>query len=318
MDGSRPPDPEAPRPYAPEAACDAPPARAPRPGVGRLLKDTWRQWTAHDAARLGAALAYYTVFSIAPVLVIAVSVASAFFGEEAVRGELAAQLRGLLGETAAAAVQEIVARTEMGGGSGLAAVVGILALFLGATSVFVELRGALNTMWDVRPQQVTGVLATIRARVTSFALVLAIGFLLLVSLALSAALTALGQALSGLLDVAPWVLVVANEALSLVVIALLFAMTYKWLPDAKIAWGDVAVGAFATSALFTVGKLAIGQYVGDSGIATTYGAAGSPVVLLVWVYYSAQLVLFGAEFTQVWARARGSRCERGGSREPDG
>jgi membrane protein len=192
-------------------------------------------------------------------------------------------------------------------GGGLAGIVGAVTLLAGATSVFVGLRTALNRMWDAHPQRASGMLAWIRGQALSFAMVLAVGFLLLVSLVLSAALSALQRFVEGGIEV-PFAVQAANLLTSLAVITLLFATIYKYLPDTQISWSDVGVGAFATAVLFTIGKFLIGEYLGNSSLASTYGAAGSLVVLLVWVYYSAQIVLFGAEFTHVWAVRRGSRC----------
>jgi membrane protein len=272
-----------------------------------MVKTSWKEFNDDHADRIGAAIAYYTVFSIAPIVVIAVVVAGAVFGEDAARGEMSRQLAGLLGPEAARGVEAVVNHTNQKGGGTLATVIGIATLVLGASSVFVQLQGALNAMWDVKPENGKGVMAMVRARALGFAMVVGLGFLLLVSLVLSAVLSGLGGLLERWLDVPAVVLQLANQGISLVVITTLFAMMYKFLPDTKIQWKDVAVGAFATAVLFTIGKFAIGQYLGNSSVASAYGAAGSLVVLLVWVYYSAQIFLFGAEFTQVYARRRGSQ-----------
>lgn len=271
-----------------------------------LVKETWAEFQADDVSRMGAALAYYTVFSVAPIFVMAVAVAGAVFGEEAATGKLYSQLEGLLGDTAAAAVQSIVQDADRAGGGAVATVVGVVTLLLGASSVFVQLRGALNRMWGVVPRKAATLWATVRARLMSIALVFAMGFLLMVSLVASAVIAGLETWLSGLLPFPPFLLELVNQLVSLGVLTLLFAVIYKYLPDTKIDWSDVWAGSVATAALFTIGKFAIGQYLGRSSIASSYGAAGSLVVLLVWVYYSAQLVLLGAEFTQVYARSRGS------------
>ncbi|MFZ5476963.1 MAG: YihY/virulence factor BrkB family protein [Myxococcota bacterium] len=272
-----------------------------------MLKTTWREFSDDHAERIGAALAYYTVFSVAPIVVIAVVVAGAVFGEDAARGEMSRQLVGLLGPTAARGVEDIVNHTTRSGGGTVASIVGVATLLLGATSVFVQLQSALNAMWDVKPERGKGLLGMLRSRALGFTMVVALGFLLLVSLVMSALLSGVGGLLEQWLDVPAVALQLANQGISLAVVTLLFALVYKFLPDAKIAWGDVWVGAAATAAMFTLGKFAIGTYLGNSSVASAYGAAGSLVVLLVWVYYSAQIVLFGAEFTQVYARRRGSQ-----------
>lgn len=271
----------------------------------KLLKQTASEFSDDNASRIGAALAYYTVFSIAPIVVVAVSVAGFVFGEEAARGQLSAQLDSLLGAQAADMVETMVENTDKSGGGVFATVAGLVTLLLGASSVFVQLRGALNAMWDVKPQK-TGIVAAILTQALSFAMVVSLGFLLMVSLVVSALLSGLSGWIETWLDIPGAALQVVNQGISLVVITVLFAMVYKFLPATKIAWGDVFVGALATAVLFTLGKFAIGQYLGHSSVASTYGAAGSLVVLLVWVYYSAQLILFGAEFTQVYARHSGS------------
>lgn len=270
-----------------------------------LLKQTASEFSDDNASRIGAALAYYTVFSIAPIVVVAVSVAGLVFGEEAAQGQLSTQLDTLLGAQAADMVETMVQNTNKAGGGVFATVVGLVTLVIGASSVFVQLRGALNAMWDVKPEK-TGIVAAILTQALSFAMVVSLGFLLMVSLVVSALLSGLAGWIETWLDVPAVVLQVVNQGISLAVITVLFAGVYKFLPATKIAWSDVFVGALATAVLFSIGKFAIGQYLGHSSVASTYGAAGSLVVLLVWVYYSAQLILFGAEFTQVYARHSGS------------
>ena len=297
----------------------APPLPPPSPQDRRLwtmLKRTWKEYNADNGARIGAALAYYTVFSIAPILVIAVAVVGAIFGEAAAQGELSNQLQGLLGPEAAQVVESLVRRTDRAEGGTLAAIVSFAALVLGATSVFVVLQNALNEMWAVPPRPHKGIVELLRKRLMSFAMVLVVGFLLLVSLVLSAVLAALSGWARTWATVPPVVLALTDQATTLIVVSTLFALLFKMLPDARINWGDVWVGALVTALAFMVGRFLIGQYLGNSGIASTYGAAGSFVVLLVWVYYSAQIVLLGAEFTQVWARARGSLRFRGEDRPP--
>lgn len=274
--------------------------------IWKLIGETFTRWNDDKAPRLGAALSYYTLFSLAPILIIVISLAGIIFGREAVQGQLIHQLSGLVGQTSAEMIQEIVRNSSKPAASVVATIVGIATLLVGATGVLVELQDALNTIWGVKPKPGRGIMGMLKDRLLSFALILGVGFLLLVSLVISAGLAALSNFLHGLPGItALW------SALSFVisfgVITVLFMMIYKVLPDVKIAWSDVWVGAAVTSLLFTLGKFLIGLYLGQSGFSSTYGAAGSIVILLVWVYYSSQLIFFGAEFTQVYANYFGTR-----------
>jgi membrane protein len=271
-----------------------------------LLKEAGADWLDDEAPRLGAALAYYTLFALAPLLVVAISIAGLAFGQEAAQGRLVTELSGVVGASGAEAVNALIENRRKPATGILASVVGLATLLLGATGAFVELRSGLNRVWEVKTPQ-SGFWGLVRDRLAAFALVLAVGFLLMASLVVSAALTAAGGLLARFVS-HPVVLVqAANAALSLVVITALFALIFKLLPDARVAWGDVWIGAAMTSALFTLGKFAIGLYLGQGGLTSTYGAAGSVVVLVVWVYYFAQIFYFGAELTQAYARAHGSR-----------
>jgi membrane protein len=274
----------------------------------RLCKETVSEWTNDNAFRLSAALAYYTLFSMAPLVVVAVGIAGLVFGEEAVRGQIFDQLRGLVGDQSAAAVQTAVAAAAVKSSGRLASVVGILTLLLGSSAVFVELQDALNTIWDAKPPPGAGVWALARKRLLSLAMVVVIGFLLLVSLALSAVLNLVGAYLGGILPVPALVLEAANFVVSFLVTALLFGSIFKVLPDVPINWSDVTIGALATAAMFTLGKSLIGVYLGRTVVASAYGAAGSLIILLLWIYYSALILFLGAEFTQVYARAHGSHA----------
>ncbi len=271
-----------------------------------LIKAAAKEWSDDNAPRLGAALAYYTLFSLAPMLIVAIAVAGAVFGDEAARGQIVGQLQGLVGVDGGHAIQAMLESARKPTSGVIATVVGLAAFLFGATGAFAELQGALNTVWNVIPKPGRGIKGVIRDRLLSFGMVLAIGFLLLVSLVLSAGLAALGKVMGGFMP--GWVVLgqILNIAVSFGVVTLLFAMIYKVLPDVRLAWSDVLIGAAFTSLLFTVGKLAIGLYLGKSTTASAYGAAGSLVVLLVWVYYSSQILLFGAEFTQVYADRYGS------------
>lgn len=272
-----------------------------------LLRETVGEWYADKAPRLGAALSYYTVFSLAPVLIVAVAVAALFLGADAAEGKIVEQLRGLLGRDAAAVVQSVLKNASRHEGGVLATVIGVGILLIGATGVMVELQDALDTVWKVVPKPGQAVKTLIRGRLLSLALVISLGFLLLVSLVMSTALAAVGGWLT---DLAPeWAVVgfIFNEGVSFLVIALLFALIFKVLPDARVSWHDVWIGSLVTSLLFHVGKFLIGLYLGRATVASAFGAASSLAVLLVWVYYSAQIVLLGAEFTRVYANRFGSR-----------
>jgi membrane protein len=259
-----------------------------------------------NAGRLGAALSYYTLFSLAPLLIVAIAVAGLVFGQDAAQGQIVAQLQGLVGEAGARAVQDMIENSRQPAAGVVATVVGVLTLLLGATGAFAELKSALNIVWDVEDQG-GGILGLLRGRLWAFAMVLAVGFLLIVSLVISAALTAADPLLERA-GVPAGLMHLVNGAASLLVITVLFALLFKYLPDTHVAWRDVWVGAFLTSALFTIGKLAIGLYLGRSSVASVYGAAGSVVVLIVWVYYAAQIFFFGAEVTQAFAHRHGSRA----------
>ncbi len=270
-----------------------------------LLKETFAAWSEDKVPRLGAALAYYTTFSLAPLLLIVVGVAALVFGEEAAQGRIVEQISGLVGEKGAEAIQAMLQSASEETSSGVvAAIVGVVALLFGASGVFGELQDALNTIWGVKPKPGRAILGAIKDRFFSFAMVLAIAFLLLVSLVVTAALAAVGKFGSGLIPEA--FLQALNLAVSLGVVTLLFAMIFKILPDVRIAWRDVWIGAFATAVLFTVGKSLIGLYLGKSAVGSAFGAAGSLVIVLVWIYYSAQILFLGAEITQVHARHYGT------------
>ena len=272
-----------------------------------LLKAAFAEWLDDKAMRLGAALAYYTVFSISPLLLIMISIAGLVFGKEAARGQVMSELQNLLGGDAAQAMEAMILNARRPATGILSAVVGVLVLLLGASGVFGQLQEALNTAWKVEPKRRRGIVGLIRDRFLSFTMVLGVGFLLLVSLVLTAWISAGTRYVGGFVPALAYVTETLYLLLSFCVITILFAMIYKFLPETEIEWRDVWVGAAITSLLFTVGKFAIGFYLGRSGIASAYGAAGSLVVLLVWVYYSAQIFLFGAELTQVYACRHGSR-----------
>jgi membrane protein len=272
----------------------------------RLIKETIAEWNEDNVPLLAAALAYYTVFSLAPLLLIAIAIAGSIFGEEAARGEIIGQIQGFVGKDGAEAIQAMIenARQPDSGGT-VATVVGVVILLFGASGVFGQLQAALNTIWGVKPKPGRNVKNFIQSRFLSFAMVLVIGFLLLVSLLLSAILVAIANYFGNLLPGFVFVAQLLNFSISFGVITLLFASIYKFLPDVKIPWKNLWIGAGVTALLFNFGKYLIGLYLGNSSISSTYGAAGSLVVILIWVYYSAQILLIGAEFTQVYSKYRG-------------
>jgi membrane protein len=272
-----------------------------------MLKESYREWSEDKASRLAAALAYYTAFSVAPLLLIAISIAGLVFGRTAAEGQVYGQLQGLLGPDAAATIQTAIAQSESTGASTISALIGLAMLVWSASNVFSQLQDALNTIWEVQPDPNAGMTATVKRRVLSMTMVLGIGFLLLVSLVLSAGLSVVGNLVQELLPGGPFLWQIVNFGVSFGVVTLLFAAIYKVLPDVEIAWSDVWIGAAVTALLFTIGKLLIGLYLGYATVGSTFGAAGSLLVFLVWVYYSAQILFFGAELTQVYARRYGSR-----------
>jgi membrane protein len=275
-----------------------------------LARNTVEGFIADEAMTRGAAIACYAMFSIAPLLVVAVAIAGLAFGEEAVRSAVAEQLRALVGREGAEAVQAMERGVGEGGGApsstGVPALVSIGVLLVTASGVFAELQGALNAVWKAQPKAVT-LSYLLRARALSIGLVAATGFLLLVSLLASAALAALWAWVGGMLPAAVALLGALGFLVSFALTAALFAAIYKVLPDRRLEWRDVAVGAVGTTALFPAGKALIGWYIGGSGMARSYGAAGALVVVLLWVYYSAQVFLLGAEFTRAWAGLEGSK-----------
>ena len=277
--------------------------------VWNLGRDSVDGWLRHNVARTGAALAFYTVFSLAPVLLLSIAIAGFFFGDQAARGEIVAQIRGLIGTTGANAIQAILQNVNRPGAGIIATLVSVVTLFIGANTALAELKAGLDQIWDVPSEKRQGFWYFIRTRVLSAGLILALGFLLLVSLVISAAMTALERVWHGE-QVVSLVVGWLNVAFSFGLVVVLFGTIYKVLPSVRIAWRDVFVGAVVTALLFTVGKFAIGAYLGNSTIAGTYGAAGSVVLLLVWVYYSAQIFLLGAEFTRSYAYQLGSFCPK--------
>jgi membrane protein len=279
-----------------------------------ILKEAALNWSRHKDARQGAALAYYSVFSIGPLIIIAISVAGLVFGREAVNGEVAASIKGMLGDTGANAVQAMLADAGRPRQGRLASLLGTGGLVVAAIGIVVQLKDALNIVWEVEESPAGGVWQFLRSYVVSLAAVLALGFLLLTSMIITAALAAFAHYASAYVQ--EWVLHLVSTVVSFSVVSVLFAMMFKWLPDAPVDWYDVWFGAIVTAALFELGKSAIGFYIGKQGLESTYGAAASIMVVLIWVYYSAQIVLLGAEVTHSFAMHQGSIGRQGGEPAP--
>jgi membrane protein len=273
----------------------------------RILSDTLSDWIKHNASSLGAALSFYTLFSIAPILVIAMAVAGSIFGPHVAETRVLDQMRALLGEAGAAAMQSLLSSAHQSGLKGVAAALGVVTLLVGATSVFGELQNTLDYIWKSPQKDSVVWWRILRSRILSVGLILGVGFLLMVSLLFSAALAALGAWFGSFM--AQWrvILPALDLVLSLGLTTVLFAMIYKYVPREQIAWGDVWIGGLVTACLFSAGKLLIGLYLGRSSLSSAYGAAGSIMVLLLWIYYSAQIFLLGAEFTHVFTYTFGSR-----------
>jgi membrane protein len=276
-----------------------------------VAKEAAGNWSSHKDSRQGAALAYYSVFSLGPIIVIAIAVAGFFFGRDAVSGQVASSIKDTLGDTGAKAVQAMLADAGRPREGLLATVLGLGTLLFAAIGVVVQLKDALNTVWEVSETPGHGIWHFMRSYVVSTAAVLALGFLLLVSLIVTAGLAAFGKYAAPHMQ--EWLLHLISVLVSVSVISLLFAMMFKWLPDAAIDWYDVWLGAIVTAVLFEVGKSAIGFYIGKQGLDSTYGAAASIIVVLIWVYYSSQIILMGAEVTQAFAKHRGSIKKREGA-----
>ena len=272
-----------------------------------LLKETYSEWAEDKASRLAAAIAYYTAFSMAPLIILTLVILGLFFQSDVAQDYLMDQITSMVGPDGAIVFQDIMQNASRPSGLTAAAVIGIATLLFGASGVFGALQDAMNTVWGVAPKPGRGLWGMIESRFLSFTMVLGLGFLLLVSLVLSAALTALGEFVAGYFQEYVIIGQILNFLISFGFVTLLFAMIFKVLPDVEIAWSDVWMGAVVTAFLFTVGKFVIGLYLGQQSFGSTYGAAGSILIVLLWIYYSAQILLMGAEFTQVYARRFGSR-----------
>lgn len=272
-----------------------------------LCTESIRRWNDDYAQSMGAALAYYAMFSIAPLLLIVISLTGIFFGSEAIRGEIFSQLRGLMGDDGALAVQQLLESVSQPEKSLLATLIGAIVLTIGATTVFGELQDDLDRIWKVPVREKeAGLWRLLRSRILSFGMILGIGFLLLVSLIFNAVLAALSKWWAPIFGEWATVASISNFIISFLMVTAMFALIYKFMPRARILWSDVIVGSLVTALLFTIGKTLIGIYLGESGVASGYGTAGSLIALLIWVYYSAQIFLLGAEFTKIYAERHGS------------
>lgn len=267
------------------------------------LKQTYTSWSDHNAPRLGASVAFYSILSFAPLLLLITAIIGLVFGNESAHGALVNEAKQVIGQHGAETVDSLLKNAQKPASGTFASIIAFITLLFGASGVFTELQDALNIMWDATKQQASGFMGMIKQKLFSFGMVLSVGFLLLVSLLLSSALAFVGKAFGQVVSLPAPVLELLNFVVSLVVITALFALMFKYVPDAKVAWRDVIVGAIGTALLFTIGKFVLGIYLGKASPGSTYGAAGSLVAVVVWIYYSAQIFFFGAEFTHVYAVA---------------
>lgn len=276
-------------------------------GVWEVLKDSFSGFSDDKVTKLSGSLAYYTVFSMGPLLVVIISLCGLFLGQEAVEGKIYAQLAGFVGADTAASLQTIIKNASLAGKSRIAAIIGGITLLLGATTVFAEIQDSINSIWGLKPKPKRGWLKMLQNRFLSFSVIISLGFLLLVSLGVTALIDGFSERLKAHFpDVTVVVFYIVNLLITLVVITTIFGVIFKVLPDAKIKWKDVTVGAVITALLFMLGKFAISVYISKSNVGSTYGTAGSLVVLLLWVYYSSIILYFGAEFTKAYAVKFGS------------
>lgn len=276
--------------------------------VWKSLKDAFKGFGDDKVTKLSASLAYYTGFSLAPLLVVIIAICGFFFGQEAVQGSIDNQIQSFIGADAAKQIQEMIKNAAVSGKGTMATIIGVITLLIGATSIFGEVQDSINSIWGLKLKAKVGIMKTIQTRLLSFGLIASLGFLLLVSLAATAVVEGLGARLKDALpDVTVIVFYIINLVLTLSVTTVLFAVIFKVLPDAKMKWKDVWPGAIATSLLFLLGKFAISLYISKSNLGSTYGAAGSLAVIFVWIYYSAIILYFGAEFTKAYAVNKGAR-----------
>ncbi len=271
-----------------------------------LLKITFKEWSEDDAPRLAASLSYYTAFSLAPLLLVILALLSFFFGDEAARGQIVAQFSNEIGVESAEFIQEMIQDSSEGDGGIISTVISVVMLLVGATGLFMQLQSALNEIWDIEVDS-GGFISMIKKRAFSFGLLMTLAFLLLISLVINSVIASLDTYLTGVMPAFQFIVQIITLIVSFGISTALFAIIYKYMPDATIAWRDVMIGAAVTSALFTLGRFGLSLYIGTIGVSSSYGAAGSFLVILLWVYYSAQIMMFGAEFTQVYARRYGTQ-----------
>jgi membrane protein len=270
--------------------------------IWEILKKSFSGFSENKVTKLSASLAYYTVFAMAPLMIIIISLSGFFLGQEAAEGKIYGQLSGFVGSNTAVQLQDMIKHASLAGKSKVAAIIGGVTLLVAATTVFAEIQDSINTIWGLKPKPKRGWLKMLKNRFLSFSVIISLGFLLLVSLSISTLIDGFSQSLKQYFpDVTVIVFYVINLILTLFIITLIFAVIYKVLPDAKITWKDVLAGAIVTAVLFMIGKFAISFYISKSNVGSTYGAAGSLVILLLWVYYSAIILYFGAEFTKAYA-----------------
>lgn len=275
-----------------------------------VLKESLLNFFRDNCLKLSAALAYYTVFSIGPMLLVVIAIAGYFFGRDAIEGEVFFQLRNLVGSAPAAQIQQIIQNAKLSDHTLLASIFGVITLIIGATGVFSEIQDSINLIWQLKPKPRKGLILFLINRIISFSMVVGLGFIIIVSLVASALISALGKKLHAMYpELAIYFIQGFNHLLSFATITLLFAVIFKVLPDAKIKWKDVWVGSLLTSILFLIGKFLIGYYIGNSNIGSTFGAAGAIIILLLWVNYSSIILYFGAEFTQCFCQKRGRRIQ---------
>jgi len=276
----------------------------------KILKAAFNGFMDDRALKLSASLAYYTIFSLGPLLLLLISLAGVFFGQEAIKGKVFGEINGLVGNDAAKQIQDIIKNLEMSGKSTISVIIGSVTLIIGATTVFGEIQESINMIWKVKPKPKKGWVKLIKDRLLSSSLIITLGFLLLVSLIINGVLMVLSDRLMTFLpDVTVILFEVINAVISFIVISVLFGVIFKVLPDAKIAWKDVRSGAIFTTVLFMIGRLVIGIYIESSGTSSTYGAAGSLIVILLWIYYTAAILYFGAEFTRAYADFKGVKIK---------
>jgi membrane protein len=275
--------------------------------IGGLIKDTYTAWSEDKAARLAAALSYYAIFSLAPLLVLVIAIAGIFLGRQAAQNQIVIHIQGVVGKNLAEFIQNMIKNARNPSAGILATAIGVVTLLFGATGVFGQLQQTLNAIWDVPPRESGGIMVVVKQRFMAFVIVLGIGILFLLTLGIDAAVLAVSKFAGGLFPGISYFWQIVNMVVSFGIITLAFALIFKIVPDAEIHWRDVWLGAVVTALLFTLGKYLIGVYLSNATVASTYGAAGSLVALLLWIYYSAQIFFFGAEFTQVYANRFGSK-----------